>query len=196
MPDDQRLGDPDPFTANPYAPTSETLGQSPPFDDAEAYRRAHLKHEASCQSIGTLFLLSSIIVLIVAIVYFFDLIRIRQNGIAGQTTMPSFLLNLITILLSLAQATVGFGLRRLRAWSYTGGIVLSVVGLLAFPVGTLFCGYFLYLLLSEKGRIVFSSSYQNVIAQTPHIRYRTPPIVWVLLLAIVLLIIFSVTLLG
>ena len=193
MPDDQRRGDPGPFATNPYAPTSETLGQSPALDDTEAYRRAHLKHEASCKSVGTLFLLSSTFVTLGGLL---SLLRYTQTGIFGPTNTLSFATNAVLILLGLTQGAVGFGLRRLRAWAQTGGIIFSIIGLLAFPVGTLFCGYFLYVLLCKKGQIVFSSSYQDIVAQTPHIQYKTSFLVWMILLMILLGVIFSVFLLG
>jgi hypothetical protein len=58
---------------------------------------------------------------------------------------------------------------------------LSGVGLLGFPVGTLINGYILFLLFGRKGKTVFSEEYQVVIEQTPHIKYRTPLVVWILL---------------
>ena len=37
----------------------------------------------------------------------------------------------------------------------------------------LIVGYILYLMLSEKGSVVFSPAYKEIIARTPHIKYRT-----------------------
>ncbi|MCP4891847.1 MAG: hypothetical protein GY904_35310 [Planctomycetaceae bacterium] len=192
MPDDQRRTDPEPLATNPYAPTSETHEQIPTRDDPEAYRRAHLKHEASCKSIGTLFLISSIIVTTSC---FFVMLRPTPQDMLGSSDTPAFLGNLLVLLLSLIQGAVGLGLRQLRAWSKIGGVVFLLVGLLAFPIGTILGPCFLYLLLCKKGQIVFSPSYQNIITQTPHIRYRTSIITWLLALMILLLIVFSVLLL-
>lgn len=184
MPDVQRRGDADSVTTNPYAPTSETLAQAPTLNDTEAYRRAHLKHETSCKSVGTLFLVSSILVVLGCLI---SLLGYTQMGIVGPTNTPSFVMNLVVMLIVLLQGAVGYGLRRLRSWAKTGGIIFSMFGLLGFPVGTLFCGYFLYLLLCKKGQIVFSSSYQDIVAQTPHIQYKTPLIVWLIALALLVL---------
>jgi hypothetical protein len=62
-----------------------------------------------------------------------------------------------------------------------GGIVLSCFGLLGFPIGTLISAYFLYLLSSQKGVYIFSPEYARVIAATPHIKYKTSIIGWILL---------------
>ena len=36
---------------------------------------------------------------------------------------------------------------------------------------------------SEKGNVVFSDHYKEVIAATPHVRYKTSIIVWILVIA-------------
>jgi hypothetical protein len=48
-------------------------------------------------------------------------------------------------------------------------------------------GYILYLVFSQKGKTVFSDEYQAVIQQTPHIKYRTSIIIWILLGLVALL---------
>jgi hypothetical protein len=75
----------------------------------------------------------------------------------------------------------GWGVRSFRRWGRVVGCVLSGIGLLGFPIGTLINAYILYLFLSKKGRTVFSPEYQDVIAATPHVKYRTSIIVWILL---------------
>ena len=59
----------------------------------------------------------------------------------------------------------------LAPWGRIIGAVLSGIGLLGFPIGTILNGYFLYLLLGEKGSTVFSERYKRVIADTPHVKY-------------------------
>jgi hypothetical protein len=75
----------------------------------------------------------------------------------------------------------GWGVRALRAWGRILGGVLSAIGLLGFPIGTLINGYILYLFLSKKGRTIFSPGYQDVIGATPDIKYRTSVVVWIFL---------------
>ena len=93
--------------------------------------------------------------------------------------------------LGLLQGFVAVGLRRLRNWARIVAIVFSVIGLIAVPIGTLISAYFLYLLVSEKGRIVFSDEYKRVIEQTPHIVYKTSVVVWILLILLIALISFG-----
>jgi uncharacterized membrane protein len=65
--------------------------------------------------------------------------------------------------------------------------VFAGLGLLGFPVGTLINGYILYLLYSKKGKMVFSEEYQAIRLATPHVKYKTSVVVWVLLIIILLL---------
>jgi hypothetical protein len=71
--------------------------------------------------------------------------------------------------------------RRLKPWARIGSGILSGIGLLGFPIGTIINGYILYLLFSKKGSMVFSDEYKRVIQQTPHIKYRTSVIILVAL---------------
>ena len=66
--------------------------------------------------------------------------------------------------------------------------MLAGFGLLGFPIGTLINAYILYLFLSKKGRTIYSPEYQEVIAATPHVKYRTSIVVWILLALVVVLI--------
>jgi hypothetical protein len=67
--------------------------------------------------------------------------------------------------------------------------VLAAIGLLGVPFGTLINGYILYLLLSHKGQRIFAADYPEIVAATPHIKYRTSAAVWVLLGLVALLIV-------
>ena len=59
---------------------------------------------------------------------------------------------------------------------------------LGYLVMGLIVGYILYLLLSPKGSVVFSPAYKEIIAQTPHIKYRTSLILKIVLVLFVSLI--------
>src|SRR5262249_13254560 len=80
---------------------------------------------------------------------------------------------------------MGRALRRLDRWVRVPAIVLSIPGLISFPLGTLINGYIIYLLACAKGKQVFSPEYQTIIRQTPHIKYKTSWIVIVLLVLVV-----------
>jgi hypothetical protein len=55
------------------------------------------------------------------------------------------------------------GLRTLRPGVRTPTIILAVLGLLGFPLGTLINGYILWLVLSKKGQFIFSPEYPAIV---------------------------------
>jgi hypothetical protein len=178
----------DPFSqdlrnpTNPYAPTTQLTASSETIDpnQFDAYRRAHLSHEASVKSIGCLYYFGAVFGVLFGVIYIVSAVA----GGMGNADVPVVLLvgiGAFMLGIGLAQGYVGYGLRRLLPWARIGGIVISAIGLLGFPIGTLISAYFLYLLVSQKGEIVFSDYYRHVIAQTPHIQYKTSIIVKVLL---------------
>ncbi|MEM6979991.1 MAG: hypothetical protein AAF539_10015 [Planctomycetota bacterium] len=177
---------------NPYAASAapiESVSDQVGETDVEAYRNYHLKHEASCKSIGILYYLGGGFATVSGVLM-----------LAGEAATPNdlrggFLPVLIGLLyfgLGIFQIFVGRGLRRLQPWSRFGAIALSVIGLLGIPVGTLISIYVLYLMLSAKGRVVYSESYKRIVEQTPHIKYRTSKVVWVLLGILVVFLLLGV----
>ena len=147
--------------------------------DSERIRQDHIKHEASVKSVGFLYFLSATFLILGG--------SIGLAGVGdGAILMAIFFLGLAGV-----QIWVGLGLRRLKPWARIPTGILSGIGLLGFPLGTLINGYILYLIFSEKGKTVFSADYQRVIQETPHIRYKTSIIVWILLGLLLLLISFA-----
>jgi hypothetical protein len=156
---------------NPYAAPAarvEDVGANP---EAEAIRRAHISHEASIKAIGLLYYLGGILVMVVA----------GASLLGVSSDLWSAALALVLVAVGVAQLFAGWGVRALRSWARTVGCVLSAIGLIGFPIGTLINGYILYLLLSKKGRTIFSPAYQNVIAATPDVKHRTSVVVWIFL---------------
>ena len=145
-------------------------------DTAEQIRNEHLKHEASVKSVGILYFLSASAMLIVSIVSITALVA--DSSPSG---FPSLAAGVVFLGLSVILICGGIGLRRLKPWARVLAGILSSLGLLGFPLGTLINGYILYLLFSTKGRMVFSPDYQRIIRETPHIKYRTSIIIWFLL---------------
>jgi hypothetical protein len=150
-------------------------------DTAEQIRNDHVKHEASVKSVGFLYFLGAAALLFLAIVGLVASVAGSPHSIVG----PGFAI--FFLLLAAGQVWVGLGLRKLRPWARIPSGILSGFGLLGFPLGTLINGYILYLLFSEKGKVVFSPEYQRVIQETPHLKYRTPVLVWILLALFLLL---------
>ena len=147
---------------------------------AEGVRRQYLSHEASVKSVGFLYYVASIMFLVIGML---GVLRLGSSQSAGIGAAIS----LLFLGIGICQVIVGTGMRRLRKWARIPTGILSGFGLLGFPVGTIINGYILYLVFSRKGRMVFSDEYRAVIEQTPHIKYRTSIVVWILLGLLVLL---------
>ena len=167
--------------ANPYAiPATAIVDASlAAGSDAETIRKKFLSHEASVKSVGLLYWLGSIFVLIAAGMYLFMGIALlsEQEAAAGITMLIAAP---IALVIAVLQMFLAVGIRKLKPWARICAIVLSAIGLIGFPIGTLISAYILYLMVSKKGIYVFSDEYKQVIAATPHLKYKTSLIVWVL----------------
>ena len=165
-------------TCKPVA--MQKFSDSTTSDQTELIRKAHIKHEASVKSVGLLYFLGFAILILSGLVGF-------ASDKAG-----SSLAALLLLVFGAAQIYVGIGLRGLKPWSRVPTGILSGIGLLAFPIGTLINGYILYLIFSKNGVTVFSEEYKRVIEETPHIRYRTSIVVWILLALVLVLIVAGI----
>jgi hypothetical protein len=181
---------------NPYlAPASAGEPPGLPPDSPEHIRRAHLNHEASVRSIGNLCYLGAILWSLAAAVTLPNLLHLRRqpdgwvevSGLVGGILGGLILPGAMALLLFFG----GRGLRKLTPWGRVVGIVIGVIGLAAIPVGTILSIYILYLLLSKKGKMVFSPAYREVIAATPEVKYKTSMVVWVVLGVFILLLLFA-----
>lgn len=99
---------------------------------------------------------------------------------------------LFAVCVGIFQLMVGLGMRKVKPWVKIPATILAVLGMLNVPVGTLLSLYILYLLHSSKGKIVLAESYQQVIAQTPEIKYKTSIIVKVLVVILLLVIALAI----
>ena len=121
---------------------------------------------------------------------FFGLASRRE----GSESAPGVVMGVgvLFITLGVLQFVIGRWLQKLNPKARTPATVLSAIGLLGFPIGTLVNAYILYLLRSQKGEMVLSEYYQGVVAATPHIKYKTPVLVWICGILLVLLLVFGV----
>lgn len=164
------------FDDNPFRAPEASFGDPDVAASDVAIRKEHISHEASVKSIGSLYLLGGIVLLFASGYLLFAVNAAPGGGGLGPGIDPRLVL---LPLLAVIQCITAVGLRRLRGWARIVSGILSGIGLIGFPIGTLINGYILYLLFSAKGSMVFSPEYQKIIAQTPHIKYRTSIIVWV-----------------
>lgn len=153
-----------------YTPPASTLAGAPeliPLSDAERVRNTHIDHEAAIRSIGVLYILTGTILLA-------PIASLPLAVNAEPDAATDFLIGgaLIGTMAGVYLA-LGFGVRRLAVWSRVPTCLLSLLSLLAFPLGTLLGGYVLYLFLCEKGRFVLTERYAAVVDLTPHIKRRT-----------------------
>lgn len=179
---------------NPYAVPAVAVGTSELGSDAEALRITYLIRETTIKSAGGLFVVGGILACLLAVFY----------ALAGLVTLGAprpdepavlfFALAILSGVLGVAQIYIAGGLWQLKPWARTAAAGFSCLGLLAFPVGTLLCAYFCYLLLSRKGAMVFSEPYRQVVKATPRIEYKSSIVVGILFTA--LLVPFVLVIIG
>lgn len=129
-------------------------------------------------ALGVLFFLIGVIVLIATI---FALVPAATGGLEirpGIWAVVDVVAYALSIVLMLS---VGYGLTRLHRWARVAAIVICSVFLLRLLDGAIIFPYFLYLLLSAKGKRVFAADYGAIIAATPHIRYPKSTVIWTVL---------------
>jgi hypothetical protein len=161
---------------NRYAPPSAHVSDVYNVSgNAAAIRREHIKHEASVRSIGGLYLFSGSVCLFGGLA---GLVAAGW-GVEGLTGTMVVILCLVYGLVGALSIAVGGALRALQPWARTVTIVLSVIGLIGFPIGTIMNAYILYLLCAAKGKRLFEPDYQGIIDATPEIKYKTSIIVWI-----------------
>ena len=150
---------------------------------AKDMRRRYFNHETAVKSIGTLY-------------YFIAGMFILAMGVMVfpfEHSMAEFIISaIIPLALAALFVWLGRGLKQLRPWAKIPAGILSGIGLIGFPVWTLINGYILYLLFSEKGKVVFSDDYKQVIADTPGIESRTSLIVWIFIALLVSMAVFAI----
>ena len=168
---------------NPYQTPTANVDPAATGDvaGAEAIRKEHINHEASLRSIGLLYYLGGVVTVLGAFAMTFALFAPAGEAEAGFSIGLGFLL----LILGALQLWVGRGFRILRSNIKIPATLLSILGLLNFPVGTMINGYILYLIYSAKGTMILSSEYQQIVAATPHVKYRTSILIWILLAIVV-----------
>ncbi len=197
-------GPPEEF--NPYGAPQADLAPAhevhPEFGEIEAIRRKYLSHEASVKSIGSLYYLSGILLIM-------GCIALGYSIAANQLNMAGTFVFVLVIYVGLAvlNFSLGYGLTHLKTWARWVAVVFGCLYfVIAFvqlilsgqsgpeQAGAAFAGllipglivsYVLYLLVSAKGSYVFSASYQEIIRLTPHIKYKSGCLVKFLLALVI-----------
>lgn len=170
---------------NPYAPPQAALliEESSPG----SIRRAHIRHETSVKAVGGLCAIFGGLILLPVFMGFLEAV----TSASRRSHSASLMMGLV---IGAGLLVLGANVRHPRPWARIAMAVLS--GLMAavtlltvlFP---LLNGYVLWLMLSAKGRMIFSPAYQQIIAMTPDVQPRTSVISWILL-GLVLLFVIAV----
>jgi len=106
--------------------------------------------------VGGLALLGALAILIFAILPV-SFSRGDPGGIAAALAALGLGL-LITLAFGVAAVIVGWGLLQVRTWARWGAIVLAILQLPAFPIGTIIGALILWYLLTDEGRQVFEGT--------------------------------------
>ena len=184
-------------TENPYQAPAVQEVVAPASNEAEAIRSQHLKHEASLKAVGFLFYLGAVFstLSVVGMAAFLGPMRTRSESAADSRSWMMMMVG-VGAAIGIGQFASGWGLRKLRPWAkFSAGLLVTIslarlypIMTLAGVIGVLFGIYILYLLFSIKGRTILSPGYADIVAQTPHLRYRTPLWIWIVLLVVVLVV--------
>jgi hypothetical protein len=151
--------------------------------NAVEIRTEHLEHEASVRGIGLLYYFVSGFLCLLGS---FMLLTTFLAANSPPLRFPQMLwVGTLLFALGFFYWKMARGIRQFRIWTRTPSTILSVIGLLGIPLGTLINGYILYLLHSKKGNTVFSPEYQTIIAETPQIVYKTSRIISLLALFLI-----------
>ena len=153
--------------ANPYQAPHSVVDPASTADAARlALRQAHLNHERQIQSIGWLYLITAAMLVLLPVAMALFGPRSPPEGLQLRWVLA------ITTPIAAALCVLGFGFLRLQPWVRIPGAILSAIGLLAIPIGTLIHAWILYLMFCRAGRVVLAPEYQAVIDATPQVRYR------------------------
>ena len=191
------------MSGNPYEAPDTGISPLPeegvPLDQALLIRQAHIKHEASIRSIGILYYIGAALCLIGVAIGTWNMIHIsslRESvgadvALIAAETSRMIVSIVVSIALTIIPIIAAVGIRKLRPWGRVVSIILSAIGLIAFPIGTLINIYILYILIAPKASMIFSPLYKEVIALTPDVKYKTSKAVWIILGLFVLLVLIA-----
>jgi hypothetical protein len=169
---------------SPYAPPRAAVADpSAPASVAEAIRQEHIAHEVQLKSVGTLYYLGGFVGTLAGLAILLPMLTHSDDR------APLAIAGAIYLILGPASLALGYGFRRLRPWVVVPGTALSVLGLLAVPLGTLINGWILYLIHCKKGRTVLAPDYQAIVDATPHVKNRRGVGDWILIGLLVLLLV-------
>ena len=143
---------------NPYASPSRAKGKGNGKDNELIQKYG--RHARSVKAIGYCFTILNGLAFLGAIV---GVVLILINGVAEDSTLSASASAILLSAVSLLYAfwvVVGLHLLKFRNWAKIAATIVCALALLGIPIGTAIGGYFLWILHSEKGKVVFSDQYR------------------------------------
>ncbi len=165
---------------------SPVVHPTPEADLAEI-RQKHIGHENAMKTLGVMHLIGGAALLLGCAGVVFDGFDFASLSGDGDSVVEGVAIFVVVLLLGGSSAHLGTKLRKLHPSAWQPARTLSMLGLLAFPIGTMISAANLGYLNSDKGKFVFTDEYARVIEMTPTVKAKTSGLVKVLL-ALVLLI--------
>jgi hypothetical protein len=174
---------------NPFAltPTSAGNSQATPdvaaseLADYESIRRQYLKHERAVNSVSSVLFFSALLslfasVLVVALPFLYMLYE--EARLTGSMIAVCLVLSVSLIALVILQAMVAMAVRQNFSKARSAAILLAILGMFAFPFGTI-CGIYILVVMGAKDTpFVMSEEYKKVKRATP--QYDAAPVSWVM----------------
>mgnify|MGYP007046926269 CR=1 FL=1 len=145
---------------SPTVPPDNAEASDLSQEEASALREAHRHHERSLNQFGALQLAGGVLSGAWGLFEFAAASQVPDDAVIATVR------GILFVTLGGLSVWSGSLLRALKPKARGPATAMAVVGLLAFPIGTLVNGYLLYLIHSKKGRVVLSTSYQNVVRRT------------------------------
>ena len=152
---------------NPYAAPLAMDDLANGMHPDQQVRLNHLECEKNIQSVGSLMVIGAILS---GLGFTYMVVDMLDGNVSP---FPAGSGVLIFGILCPLHLTTAIGLNRLRSWGRGWGIFISVLWLLAIPIGTIIAAAALWSLGRPKAAFVFSDEYRAIIDRTPQIRLRT-----------------------
>ncbi len=172
---------------NPYqAPATIEDDSALDESDPESMRRKFLAHEGTIRGVGFIYLFFGAVCITPIVALVIGAVSVGQ--IRGSLAMPVLLI----VIVGGCMFALGWGIDRLQKWSRPVSFIAIMIATVFFiPVAPVSL-YIMYLLFSDRGRVVFSDEYRAVVKQTPHIRPGRNGLLWILLLAFLTMILLAI----
>ena len=149
--------------------------------DLTKIREDHIAHENAMKTLGVMHLIGGAALLLSCLGVVVGGFEFASLSGDGDSVVEGVAIFVVLLLLGISSVQLGTKLRKLDPSAWQPARTLSMLGLLAFPIGTMISIANLGYLNSAKGKFVFTGEYARVIEMTPDTKAKTSRLVKVLL---------------